>query len=416
MSNNNDWRQKYFKYKKKYLYLKQQYGGVVDNSLFFHVDVSTITTAHKENLIKKFNIEQNIAEQFVEFYKFMGYFCGLLGKVDENVSYGEILNFSQHLDVHIKLETNDFSNYSQFITYLKTIETSEISDFILDFKNKIEKIKFDKNKIINIDAFRIGIDIENKLRELNGYLKDFEKRGMEPGIRSGIMNLIRKIIQINPLEILHKILNIYSSNYTILQITPKSNELNIPLIEPSNLSIECIFNKISANKKDCKKKSNMFASMGEATLKFYESLLNKQIVENMKRYLVSYNDQIYMFVNTGNPTGDRNLTISEHIYITKTPSNYISNLYENKDEKEISVKLHLYSLNLCKPNYIYSHPLDIMKDIFQTNFVAKNLFSKCPDVEIFGFSSSSLGFGIYPTVKYSVNHQILNEMLNQNGF
>ncbi len=161
----------------------------------------------------------------------------------------------------------------------------------------------------------------------------------------------------------------------------------------------------------------MFKSMGQGTLSHYEENLFYKKPENMNRYLMSYNDLIYLFINTGKPKND--ITISEHIFISKTPSAFISNLYENNDKKALSVKLHLNALKQFKPDYVFSQPLDIMSDIFEVNFVKKGLFTKQPRPkpwDIFGYTFLDLKFGVDPSVEFAVNHEVLNKMLTEQEF
>ncbi len=405
---------KYLKYKQKYLDLKQL-GGQVDNSLFHHIEIATLPDNHINALINKFNCETEIGKLLENFYKYQEFFIGVLGKNhNETVSYNESLNFTKILESDIIINTNDFKNYTEFIQYLfGLMNLYEPSfDLIKEIQLKINKIHIDTNSIKNSGAGMIGIYLNKTLVSLKMNLitlikiTDINKLIIE---YNKFKKIVKTIINIDPLETLKEIITKYTNNYDILK-TSVIPGLTIPLVKPNKLSIECIYNKLAKPKADTKKRYRMFEAMGQRTLSYYTNdVLNKELFPSMKRYIVTYNDIIYMIVNTGYPI--KSTKISEHIFIAKTPSLFISNMYQNIDEPNIAVKLHLYCLKTFLPKFFYSHPLSKMTDIFNTNFVKTGLFVEQPNTDIFGIHSKNLGFGMSPEVKYDVNHQVLNQML-----
>ncbi len=412
---NNIYKNKYIKYKQKYLTLKNQQGGEINNSLFYYVNINELTPEHREALKIKFETETEIAELFTDFYSDMAKILKLFDKKsDEVISYTEITNFEQYLSSQFVFKSKSFTTYFDFITYIKKLGyIQNNTDLISELKKEVDSIEINDQDLNNVwqTVFKINKLITNLKSNINGYLLGHFKNTRQ--INKNLFDLMK----INPLETLKEILVIYKNKYNYLVKSPKNLETNIQLVDPEILSLECVFTKICKTYENIKTKIQMFKSMGEATLKYYESNLFYTKPINMDRYLISYNDLIYMFVNTGKPDGIT--TVSEHIFITKTPSDFISNLYHNKDERAVSVKLHLYALKLFKPNYIYSHPLDIMSDIFATNFVKKGLFTKTDKKlnpgDIFGKDYKELQFGIDPTVEYAVNHQVLDQMLTEHG-
>jgi hypothetical protein len=121
-------------------------------------------------------------------------------------------------------------------------------------------------------------------------------------------------------------------------------------------------------------KINTFNDMAYKTLIYYcKSFdINNEYECNTKRYLVTYNDDLTMFINTG--TFSDNVKFSEHIYITRLPTRYIHSLITNERVPNVAPSLHLYGLKLFIPNYIVSHPLNIM-DILFKKFIKNGLFT-----------------------------------------
>jgi hypothetical protein len=425
---------KYLKYKKKYLNL---IGGLkTDKKLFYKINISDLTPEKKIDLKNKFEIEFELANRLCNFYdsiiKKMTIYNNYLNKENpDNIN----IDFFNNINKKI-IESNNEGMIS-IIVYIRSLR-----DLYNDLIILKDTIITEVNITQIFKTYGSCIDISNtklyfELREVRDEIfllkfsfDDLKSKSVahmnKKSIISIILNQINIILSIIDLEKeydFNEIIDYYTVNYT--------NLLNLPNDKPSNIvfpdllsSKPCIvwFNLLTKNSiEHIKKQKQVFYAMSMGTLRFYNKTFDYIKPPTMDRYLVSYDNQIFMFINTG-IIPETNIRISEHILITKLPSNIISNIIISQPNLPLAIDLHLYGLSEFCPDYIVSYPLDIMTDIFNSFEKLGIFYNPKKELSIDGITIDAKNFVrnlkiiFPPSIQYNINHEKLFNKLKEEGY
>ena len=172
-----------------------------------------------------------------------------------------------------------------------------------------------------------------------------------------------------------------------------------------------LFNYLFTNinsKEKLQIKTQMFSDMAYPTLQWYPGPFETEVPNS---FLVSYDDQLNMFISKC--TADNGDKFSEHIYITRLPSLYITSLINGSREPNVEEALHIYALSLHKPKYLVSEPLNIMKEGVFGKFVTDRLLSKTISSCIASHKCILIN---RITACYRVDQDILGVKITENGF
>ena len=228
-----------------------------------------------------------------------------------------------------------------------------------------------------------------------------------------IMNYIQNLKQIY--------IESYDVISTRINLIAKNSTLNLSELSAEDI-INILFRQINTFTK-LKKICIFYVELYRQTIGHYSDSFYIEESEypdcNNKRYLVTYNDELSMFISNGKFID--NIIYSEHIFISRLPSLILSSYFTGIREPNIAPLLHLYGLKLFRPNYVLSAPLDIMDSIFN-RFEQNGLFIKSNDLDKSKYLGDSYeDYEKYellfnPTIEYCVNLECLDELLLKYNF
>ncbi len=427
--NKNGYYVKYLKYKQKYLELK---GGAIDPAKFFNIKIDTLPPDEKKRLKEKFDLEFSLSLKIHQLFEIVnalflpGHFPGnilyeqLPDKIrvaqESDEIYNEIIGIKTDLD---RLDITNKANLESIIGKLKASKDRISSSGVYFIRNRdltitigllIDKV----NSIINIDDRWIIEEAKTERKRRGGFVFGFtyDSKGklLEDFIKESLDVITKFKCYFDIDSILNYIKNLYSENFDRLnERILKGKIINNENIK--DLTNEVLFNYLFTNinsKEKLQIKTQMFSDMAYPTLQWYSGPFEKAVPNS---FLVSYDDQLNMFISKC--TADNGEKFSEHIYITRLPSLYITSLINGSREPNVAESLHIYALSLHKPTYLVSEPLNIMKEGVFSKFVTDRLLSKTVPQCIATHKCILIN---RITACYLVNQDILETKISEHGF
>ena len=254
------------------------------------------------------------------------------------------------------------------------IKEDEIKeDELKEVKNKEEQYKFENFGFIQLDPSNKKVILENELFNFNKELK--------------LIDLISKLFIPRPDDGEPQITMDYDIIIKIKNILFEITKIDDILIMDNNAFMEHIFGDLMDRENNIKQyefytgaiKYNIYGFDKFRTIDDKEKLwgysnrkmfLNCILTKNLSAdsYIFYYMDNNYKMVMMVNKSEwgvtEGKFTISEHIFIHKLPSTILIEKLFGQQYFDMASKLHKYAIQVLKPTYIVSAPLEIMIPVF----------------------------------------------------